>query len=74
MTYIESYVCGINICTNIYVFRFVFKIILLILPAGWQGDVLFKVTFSKGGAIEFAEAFQRAVRNGKNTSLIQAPL
>jgi hypothetical protein len=48
-----------------YIFRFVFKIILLIPPAGWQGDVLFKVTFSKGGAIEFAEAFQRAVRNGK---------
>ncbi|CAB4014323.1 Hypothetical predicted protein [Paramuricea clavata] len=33
--------------------------------AGWQGDALFKVTFSKGGAIEFAEAFQRAVRNAR---------
>lgn len=64
MTYTGSYVCGIDICTNTF-FRFVFKIILLILLAGWQGDALFKVTFSKGGAIEFAEAFQRAVRNGK---------
>lgn len=35
------------------------------LEAGWQGDAVFKITFTKGGAIEFAEAFQRAVRNGK---------
>ncbi|XP_046856252.1 WW domain-binding protein 2-like [Xenia sp. Carnegie-2017] len=33
--------------------------------AGWQGDAVFKITFTKGGAIEFAEAFQRAVRNAR---------
>lgn len=45
-----------------------FTIQLSLCLAGWQGDAVFKATFSKGGAIEFAEAFQRAVRNGKNNA------
>jgi hypothetical protein len=42
--------------------------------AGWQGDAVFHVTFSKGGAIEFAEAFQRAVRNGKTCFIIDVDI
>ncbi|XP_028415921.1 WW domain-binding protein 2-like [Dendronephthya gigantea] len=45
--------------------------------AGWQGDAVFKVVFSKGGAIEFAEAFQRAVRNaraGHHPAMQQPPM
>ena len=38
--------------------------VVIIFLAGWQGDAVFKATFTKGGAIEFAEAFERAVKNG----------
>jgi len=41
------------------------KISSLYRVGGWEGNANFKIDFPKGGAIEFAERFQKAVKECK---------
>ena len=41
------------------------NVISWLILGGWEGNANFKIDFPKGGAIEFAEEFQKAVKKCK---------